>query len=933
MRSKLSQVLVIGALCAVFSTAPFAFAQEPADNSDKALLSPEYGKLLAQATESGKVRVIIGVKAARPRAKKFDLQASKDARAALIAAEPALEVNRNSLDWGIPFVAARVDAATLHRLYSSPLVTSISADHENHLLDASSDALIGAPTVWARGFVGTYETVAILDTGVQSSHPFFGGRVVGEACYSGDGAATTPPLYSNCPGDAASATGSPAGEPCYNYPGYAGCEHGTHVAGDAAGNGFNGGGIGFGGVAIEAPILAVQVFTCYWNGSTCIESAYDSDVISGLNWVYSQSLFTQIAAVNLSLGVSGSDYTSACDSVNPAMTTAFDIVKSQGIAVVVAAGNDAFTDGISYPACISTGVSVAAVDDSDNVASFSDVGPNASLFAPGVNVDSSVPTSSYAYLSGTSMAAPHVTGAWSLLKQQNPSASVDQILTALTTTGKPIAVPGTTRTIPRIQLDLATRPPLSVTLAGTGNGTVTSSPAGISCPGTCSANFNNGMVVTLVATANSGSTFAGWSGACIGTASCSVTVNAVQAVKATFNVVTYGLSVTLAGPGSGKVTSSPSGINCPGTCSANFSNGTVVTLTAAANSGSKLAGWSGSCIGTGSCSVTMSAAQAVNAAFNLSPVVTLSPTSLSFGTVVIGNTSAVQTVTLKNTGAATLTITAIAVTGTNSGDFHETATTCGSSLAVNASCTISVDFKPTASGARSANISITDNASGSPHKVPLSGTGSTAKVAPSSSLNFGSVAIGVTSAAKTVTLTNLGTAALTITGIAITGTNAGDFAQTHTCGSSLAAHASCTLSVTFKPTASGTRTAALSISDSASGSPQKVPLSGTGTTAKLVPTSLNFGSVAIGATSAAKTVTLTNLGSTALTITGKAVTGANAGDFAQTHTCGSSLAAQASCTFSVTFKPTASGTRTAALSSSDNASGSPQKVALTGTGR
>ncbi|PYV77214.1 MAG: hypothetical protein DMG97_02205 [Acidobacteria bacterium] len=121
-------------------------------------------------------------------------------------------------------------------------------------------------------------------------------------------------------------------------------------------------------------------------------------------------------------------------------------------------------------------------------------------------------------------------------------------------------------------------------------------------------------------------------------------------------------------------------------------------------------------------------------------------------------------------------------------------------------------------------------------------------------MNFGTVAIGTTSAAKTVTLTNVGTTSLSINGVAITGTNAGDFAQTHTCGSSLAAGASCTISVTFRPTASGTRTAAVSVTDNAPGSPQKVTLSGIGTTAKLSPTSLNFGTVAIGTTSAAKTV-------------------------------------------------------------------------------
>jgi hypothetical protein len=418
-----------------------------------------------------------------------------------------------------------------------------------------------------------------------------------------------------------------------------------------------------------------------------------------------------------------------------------------------------------------------------------------------------------------------------------------------------------------------------------------------------------------------------------GDANCVLSDFALDTVFLNVSSGSFALTVTVAGTGAGKVTSSPSGINCPGTCSVNFGTGTAVTLTPAAGSGSTFAGWSGACTGTAACSVTMTAAKAVTATFNLSggPAVTLSPTSLGFGTVAIGVTSAVKTVTVKNSGTTSLTINSIAITGTNAGDFAKTATTCGASLAAGASCTVSADFKPTASGARSAAISITDNASGSPQKVTLSGTGTTAKLVPAS-LKFGTVAIGVTSAAKTVTLTNIGTTILTIASIAITGTNAGDFAQTHSCGASLAAAASCTISVTFKPTATGARSASLSVTDSASGSPQLVPLSGIGTTAKLSVTNLNFGSVTVGTTSAAKTVTLTNIGTFALSITSIAITGTNAGDFLQTHTCGSSLAAGASCTISVKFKPTATGARSGALTITDSAAGSPQQVILSGTG-
>jgi len=160
---------------------------------------------------------------------------------------------------------------------------------------------------------------------------------------------------------------------------------------------------------------------------------------------------------------------------------------------------------------------------------------------------------------------------------------------------------------------------LTVTLAGAGSGTVTSNPTGINCPGTCSANYNSGTSVTLTAAAASGSTFAGWSGACTGTGSCTVTMNAAHSVTATFNksVTMYKLTVAKIGTGRGTVTSSPAGINCGTVCSASYASGTVVTLTATPSAGSTFSGWSGACTGKGSCSVTMTAAKSVKASFAL----------------------------------------------------------------------------------------------------------------------------------------------------------------------------------------------------------------------------------------------------------------------------------------------------------------------------
>jgi|GEM_PF-1689423 len=210
------------------------------------------------------------------------------------------------------------------------------------------------------------------------------------------------------------------------------------------------------------------------------------------------------------------------------------------------------------------------------------------------------------------------------------------------------------------------------------------------------------------------------------------------------------------------------------------------------------------------------------------------------------------------------------------------------------------------------------------------------------SLTFASQTVGTTSAAQTVTLSNVGSGALSITSIGITGANSGDFNQSNNCPISpatLAASANCTINVTFAPTATGTRTAAVSVTDNASGSPQSVTLSGTGTApapiVSLSATSLTFASQGVGTSSPAQIVTLSNTGSAALSITSIGITGASSGDFNQSNNCpisSAALAAGAKCTLNVTFTPTATGTRTASVSIADNAAGSPQTISLTGTG-
>ncbi len=178
---------------------------------------------------------------------------------------------------------------------------------------------------------------------------------------------------------------------------------------------------------------------------------------------------------------------------------------------------------------------------------------------------------------------------------------------------------------------------LSVSLGGTGSGTVSSLPAGISCGSTCTASFTSGTTVTLSATPAAGSTFAGWTGACSGNAACTVTMSEIKSVTATFTkIITYSLSVSRSGTGSGMVSSSPAGVSCGVGCSATFVSGTSVTLTATAATGSTFTGWTGACTGTGACVVTMSGDRTVAATFTQ---ITSYPLSLVFGGTGSGSVS------------------------------------------------------------------------------------------------------------------------------------------------------------------------------------------------------------------------------------------------------------------------------------------------------
>jgi hypothetical protein len=333
---------------------------------------------------------------------------------------------------------------------------------------------------------------------------------------------------------------------------------------------------------------------------------------------------------------------------------------------------------------------------------------------------------------------------------------------------------------------------------------------------------------------------------------------------------------------------------------------------------------------SGTLSLTSNSSVAVNpitlSGTGVAPAAGLSPATLTFASQLLNMSSTAQSVTLTNTGSATLNIKGIAATG----DFSESAN-CGNTLVAGASCTINVTFTPTATGNRTGVLTITDDQlAGGQQTVNLSGTG----IAPAASLSpsalvFANQLVNSSSATQSVTLTNTGTATLNIKGIAATG----DFSESANCGNTLAAGASCTINVTFTPTATGNRTGILTITDDQlAGGQQTLNLSGTGIApaASLSPTSLAFANQVVNTSSAASSVTVTNTGTATLTVSNISVSGM--ADFSQTNNCGS-LAPGASCSINVTFTPTQNGSRNASLTITDDPlAGGQQTVSLTGTG-
>ena len=364
---------------------------------------------------------------------------------------------------GLPLVTFELQPNQLTAMAESGQFAIVVEDKLSGHYLGSSGPVIGVPDLHTMGGTGNGRAVAILDTGVDIDHPFLNGRVVEGACYSSN----FPPhgATSLCPGSAGSATTIASGNHC---TGVNGCDHGTHVAGIAAGR--PAGSIAITGVAPDAAIMAVQVFsrfddvpggptTCADVGTTspCVLS-YDSDQIRGLQRVLNRAGALNVVAANMSLG--GSRFTGTCDTQNAALKSIIDQLLNRGAVTVIAAGNDRFTNAIGSPGCISTAVTVSSTTDADTISVFSNLSNTVDLLAPGSSIESSVPGTGTRVFNGTSMATPQVAGAFAALAScAAPGTTVADIEAALDATGTSVTDgrPGGSITRNRINVDAAAR--------------------------------------------------------------------------------------------------------------------------------------------------------------------------------------------------------------------------------------------------------------------------------------------------------------------------------------------------------------------------------------------------------------------------------------------------------------------------------------------
>lgn len=352
-------------LSPIVSSDVYAFSNTVVEQKN----SPGNKTLAAKANQDGSVRIIVRVKTTQPFQPMADT-VSSSARAQMSQIASAQESVLSGLAGHkilhsykfryTPYLSMTVDSAALEALLASPDVQQIQEDTLSAPTLDLSVPRIGASSLHSSNIKGTGITIAVLDTGVDKTHPFLSGSVVSEACYSSDSLAYSSTTI--CPGDVTESTAIDSAMPYISGICPAGkCDHGTHVAGIAGGRQSISGSPGP-GVAPEANIIAVQVFSLFTTDTYCgtgkspCALSFTSDQMKGLERIYALRDTYTIASVNMSLG--GGQYFSASECNTNSLKASIDNLRAAGIATIIASGNDGYCGSIGAPACISSAISV-----------------------------------------------------------------------------------------------------------------------------------------------------------------------------------------------------------------------------------------------------------------------------------------------------------------------------------------------------------------------------------------------------------------------------------------------------------------------------------------------------------------------------------------------------------------------------------------------